>query len=135
MIHHITFEVGASAVGPEMEFWRALGFSRDYQKGRATNYPVEWLRSRHSGDPRYIALKPITDPNWNVVLTESICFVPDDLPTIRRALQRLPLTIKAEVAEEYWGATRYYVWSPAGHRIELLERQPLAHRYGPPEDS
>jgi hypothetical protein len=126
MIHHIEIEVDPKHMVEEVALWGALGWAKDYQRTRGTDWKGEWLRSLIPVDP-FIWLIPTWVEDYGHRLT-----LEGNFESRLRALDRLDVRLEAVELEPYWGARRVEIWAPSSYTVVLLERAPAAHRYSPP---
>lgn len=135
MIHHVTLETDKNKTLQELEFWQALGYARP-QRTRAMG-KTEWLKNVMGGD--HIHLYPMTahpanpeDPT--IPSLGHVAIIPPNLLVTLVRLGKLSFDVRAEEGTEYWGARRVFVFSPSGHRVELMEYAPPAKWPAAPED-
>lgn len=131
MIHHVTLEIDKAKTLDEIAFWQALGYVRP-QRTRSMG-KTEWLKNLVGGD--YIHLYPrggtVTQgpPTFG-----HVAIIPPNLSKTLDNLERLAYVVRIAEGSQYWGARRVFVFSPSGHRVELMEHAPPAKWPAAPED-
>jgi catechol 2,3-dioxygenase-like lactoylglutathione lyase family enzyme len=103
VIHHVALE----CADPEAEvaFWKLLGF----EEVPAPNPDTRWLE--RAGTQVHLQRRPET------AVAGHVAVVVEDY-------ERLRAELGGDPREEYWGAPRTQVRSPAGHLVELMAWAP-----------
>lgn len=137
----MTLEIDVRRVEQELTFWRHLEFvrlQRTRQMGR-----TEWLKGP---DGAFIHLFPIArleaGVEWAWGRTGSVpryghvAIVPKDFEVILRWIGKSvgEFVLQYEWLSDYWGARRVCVYSPSGHRVEVMEFAPSVKWPAAPEE-
>lgn len=121
MLHHVTLEVRADQVRACVAFWELLGF--------AELEPPAALRDRFT---------------WVGREGTQIHLVPVDAPAVPREGHAAVVATDGEAAvaalreagfaprpgSDAWGAPRWFVRDPAGHRVEVMTAPPPSRPLG-----
>lgn len=119
MIHHATLEVSFDNVPNEFKFWDALGYRRI---GNPDQHSViHWVQAR---DGSQVHLYPKHKSRIAISEFGHIAIRPYDLLNVLDNLVELPFPVVQDEGSRYWGARRVFVFSPTGHRVELMEFAP-----------
>jgi hypothetical protein len=117
MLQHVSIEVHPGDVPRTVELWEAIGFRVVEAPGEINPY-VTWLERKgtqihliHSEEPTIPAL------GHPAVVAEPYDEV---LENVRAG------GFELEEHRELWGARRWFVVGPGGHRTELMESAPPA---------
>jgi catechol 2,3-dioxygenase-like lactoylglutathione lyase family enzyme len=115
VLQHVTLEVPRDKVRDCVAFWALLGFTE--------LEPPESLRGRFIWIGRadtHIHLMPKDAPG--VPADGHTAVVPDDAEATVAAL--LEAGFDPEPGSAAWGAPRWFVRDPAGHRVEVMSAPP-----------
>lgn len=115
MLHHVALETRPGDVAAEVRFWGALGFGEvappESLRARAT-----WVERAGTQIHLLYAEVPVVAPAGHVAV---VC------ADYAEALSRLSaLGVELDERTRHWGSPRCVVWSPGGHRVEVMEFPP-----------
>ena len=115
MLQHVSIEVHPEDVPRTVALWRAIGFEPVEAPGPINPY-VTWLERRGT----QIHLIHNEDATIPILGHPAVVAEPYDevLGRVRRA------GFELEEHQELWGARRWFVIGPGGHRTELMESPP-----------
>lgn len=119
MIQHVGLEVTGASLDAEVAFWALLGFTE-------VAPPVASLaaRSRWVEGPGGFQIHLLVVDAPSVPASGHVAVVADAYDRVVAALRAAGH--EATAREEYWGAARTQVVSPAGHRVEVMAGPPPA---------
>jgi len=148
VISHVTLEIDKDLLGPELRFWRLLGYDR-MQRTRAMGQ-TEWLRSwpglaAEGWASSWIHLVPVERSSLPVAVigegesraelvggrAHPAVVVGSRFNEVLRLLLRGGTPV--HLYPEHWGR-RAMTRSPSGWRVEVLEAHPLAKWPAAPRD-
>lgn len=114
-VQHVALEVRKGDADAEVAFWALLGFAEVPPPTTLTGR-TRWVQRGATQLHLLFAEEPVVPPHGHVaVIAEAFAEVSARLA----AVGRIP-----ELREEHWGAPRAFVFTPAGHRVELMAAAP-----------
>lgn len=124
MIHHATIEVSFDKVPDEFKFWDALGYEKIEMPDPSSI--IHWLQA---DDGSQIHLYPKLYSRIALSEFGHIAIRPYSLNNALDNLVELPFPVVQDEGSRYWGARRVFVFSPTGHRVELMEFTPAERSF------
>jgi catechol 2,3-dioxygenase-like lactoylglutathione lyase family enzyme len=114
-LQHTSLEVRRADVDAELRFWALVGFDHvDTPSGLESR--ATWV----ARDGTHIHLLHADDPT--VMPRGHVAVLADDYDATVRRLRDAGFDVEPD--EEFWGAARAFVRTPAGHRVEVMAAPP-----------
>jgi len=115
VIQHVALEVREQEVAACVRFWALLGFG-EVAAPPALAARSRWVQAGETQIHLLFAEDPVVAPEGHVAVV--VADYDATLAALGAAgFEPAPRT-------EYWGSPRAFVWSPAGHRVELMACAP-----------
>jgi hypothetical protein len=133
MIASVVLSVTEQSKHDEEAFWRCFGY-RSLIGTRSSPGRSKWLASTRGSPRHHLWLMPVeTSDELTTVRFGLIAERP--LEDCLNALDRLGWAVPGKILDPWWGARRALIASPSGHLVDLIEFEPKAFRYGPPDEN
>ena len=114
-LQHTSLETRPQDVDAEVAFWALLGFERvDAPPGLSAR--ATWVARAGMHIHLLHAEKPTVMPRGHVAV------LADDYDATLERLRAAGFDVRRD--EEFWGAPRGFVRTPAGHRVEVMAAPP-----------
>jgi catechol 2,3-dioxygenase-like lactoylglutathione lyase family enzyme len=114
-LQHTSLEIRESDVGAELRFWALLGFDH-VETPSGLERRATWV----ARDGTHIHLLHADAPT--VMPRGHVAILADDYDATLARLRDAGFAFEAD--EEFWGAPRGFVRTPAGHRVEVMAAPP-----------
>lgn len=115
MIHHVALEVREADVPDEVAFWALLGF-REVDPPPGLRERATWVQRGAQQVHLFLADDPVVPTSGHVAVVD-----PDVAEVVARVREA---GHEADERARHWGAERWFLRSPAGHRVELMAAPP-----------
>ena len=115
MIQHVALEVREADAEADVRVWELLGFA-EVEPPASLRGRARWLQRGPTQVHLLFGEEPVAPPGGHVAV------VADDYEGTLARLREAGLD--PEPRSAHWGAPRAYVRTPAGHRVEVMERPP-----------
>jgi catechol 2,3-dioxygenase-like lactoylglutathione lyase family enzyme len=114
-LQHTSLEIRADDVAAELRFWALVGFEHvDPPAGLAAR--ATWVARDGTHSPLLPADAPTVMPRGHVAI------LADDYEATLARLRDAGFDFRPD--DEFWGAPRGFVRTPAGHRVEVMAAPP-----------
>jgi catechol 2,3-dioxygenase-like lactoylglutathione lyase family enzyme len=114
-LQHTSLEIREADVDGELRFWALLGFAHV-----ATPSGLESRATWVARDGTHIHLIHADEPT--VMPRGHVAILADDYDATLARLREAGFEFEPD--EEFWGAARGFVRTPAGHRVEVMAAPP-----------